>query len=93
MPAGFRDWSRFAVGALLGAVFIELLPHALELGSPARDGDRARGLLAFFSLEKLVLWRHSHGHAEHRDDADEIRARPRAACACVGTATAGAPAS
>ena len=29
------------------------------------------GLLAFFLLEKLVLWRHSHGHAEHRDDADE----------------------
>ena len=27
------------------------------------------GLLAFFLLEKLVLWRHAHGHDEHRDDA------------------------
>ncbi|GIK84684.1 MAG: hypothetical protein BroJett026_01650 [Betaproteobacteria bacterium] len=71
-----RSWiSRlvsFAVGALLGAVFLELLPHALE------DGDVGRvmstvlaGLLAFFLLEKLVLWRHSHGHHEHLADADE----------------------
>ena len=29
------------------------------------------GLLAFFLLEKLVLWRHAHGHDEHQDDADE----------------------
>jgi zinc and cadmium transporter len=62
----------FAVGALLGAVFIELLPHALEEGSPARVMTTVLiGLLAFFLLEKLVLWRHAHGHAEHRDDADE----------------------
>jgi len=62
----------FAVGALLGAVFLELLPHALEEG----DADAVMltvlaGLLAFFLLEKLVLWRHSHGHHEHDDDADE----------------------
>ena len=29
------------------------------------------GLLAFFLLEKLVLWRHSHGHDLHREDEDE----------------------
>lgn len=29
------------------------------------------GLLAFFLLEKLVLWRHAHGHEEHHDDAEE----------------------
>jgi len=62
----------FAVGALLGAVFLELLPHALE------EGDVHHvmlvvlgGLLAFFLLEKFVLWRHSHGHDLHRDDVDE----------------------
>jgi zinc and cadmium transporter len=62
----------FAVGALLGAVFLELLPHALE------EGDVHHvmlvvlgGLLAFFLLEKFVLWRHSHGHDVHRDDVDE----------------------
>ena len=29
------------------------------------------GLLAFFLLEKLVLWRHAHGHDQHDDDAEE----------------------
>jgi zinc and cadmium transporter len=62
----------FAVGALLGAVFLELLPHALEEGSASRVmGTVLAGLLAFFLLEKLVLWRHAHGHDEHRDDMDE----------------------
>ena len=62
----------FAVGALLGAVFIELLPHALETGSAERVMLTVLiGLLAFFLLEKLVLWRHAHGHEEHRADADE----------------------
>jgi zinc and cadmium transporter len=62
----------FAVGALLGAVFLELLPHALEEGSPDRVMITVlAGLLAFFLLEKLVLWRHAHGHEEHRSDEDE----------------------
>jgi len=55
----------FAVGALLGAVFLELLPHALEHGSTERVmGTVLGGLLLFFLLEKLVLWRHSHGDPE-----------------------------
>src|SRR5262250_1743741 len=62
----------FAVGALLGAVFLELLPHALETGKPERVMLTVlAGLLAFFLLEKLVLWRHAHGHDTHQDDADE----------------------
>jgi zinc and cadmium transporter len=62
----------FAVGALLGAVFLELLPHALEAGRAESVMTTVlAGLLAFFLLEKLVLWRHSHGHDEHFDDADE----------------------
>ena len=62
----------FAVGALLGAVFLELLPHALEEGSAPRVmGTVLAGLLAFFLLEKMVLWRHAHGHAEHHHDEDE----------------------
>ncbi|OGI43865.1 MAG: ZIP zinc transporter [Candidatus Muproteobacteria bacterium RBG_16_64_11] len=54
----------FAVGALLGAAFLALLPHALE--SPGVSGGHGitaavlLGLLAFFVLEKLVLWRHCH---------------------------------
>ncbi len=62
----------FAVGALLGTVFIEMLPHALESGSPTPVMITVLiGLLAFFLLEKLVLWRHAHGHEEHRDDREE----------------------
>ncbi len=62
----------FAVGALLGAVFIELLPHALETGrTESVMVTVLAGLLAFFLLEKLVLWRHSHGHEAHDDAADE----------------------
>ncbi len=61
----------FAVGALLGAVFLELLPHALEAGAPERVMMTVlAGLLAFFLLEKLVLWRHSHDHqGDARDGA------------------------
>lgn len=62
----------FAVGALLGAVFLELLPHALEGASaPIVMRTVLIGLLAFFLLEKLVLWRHAHGHDEHSDARSE----------------------
>ena len=55
----------FAVGALLGAVFLELLPDALEHGSAQSVMMTVLvGLLLFFLLEKLVLWRHSHGDAD-----------------------------
>ena len=52
----------YAVGALLGAVFIELLPHAFEITrSPhALAATILGGILGFFILEKLVLWRHCH---------------------------------
>ncbi|MBK1679606.1 ZIP family metal transporter [Rhodocyclus tenuis] len=51
----------YAIGALLGAAFLELLPHALEHGDPARTtGTVLVGILLFFVLEKLVLWRHCH---------------------------------
>jgi len=62
----------FAVGALLGAVFLELLPHALESGNASQVMPTVLvGLLAFFLLEKLVLWRHAHGHDAHSDEVDE----------------------
>ena len=57
----------FATGALLGAAFLGLLPHAL---SSVNSSDThvipmavLLGLLGFFVLEKLVLWRHCH--ADH----------------------------
>ena len=62
-PSWISKLVSFAVGALLGAVFLELLPHALETGSAESVMITVLvGLLVFFLLEKLVLWRHSHGH-------------------------------
>jgi zinc and cadmium transporter len=71
-PSWISRLVSFAVGALLGAVFLELLPHALTEGSPQQVmGTVLAGLLGFFLLEKLVLWRHAHGHGEHDDNAEE----------------------
>jgi zinc and cadmium transporter len=52
----------YAVGALLGAAFLEILPHAFEITpDPVRvTGTVLAGILLFFVLEKLVLWRHCH---------------------------------
>jgi zinc and cadmium transporter len=51
----------FAIGALLGAAFLEVIPHAFEHGDPQRvAGALLGGIFAFFVLEKLLLWRHCH---------------------------------
>lgn len=64
----------FATGALLSAALLGLLPHAIEaagLANTHRIGLTVLvGLLIFFVLEKLVLWRHCHqdvceGHLPH----------------------------
>ena len=53
----------YAVGALLGVALLELLPDALrQLDSGAVLGTLLAGILVFFVLEKLVLWRHCHTH-------------------------------
>jgi zinc and cadmium transporter len=71
-PSWISRLVSFAVGALLGAVFLEMLPHALAESDPERVMVTVLfGLLAFFALEKLVLWRHAHGHDHHDDDAQE----------------------
>lgn len=54
----------FATGALLGAALLGLLPHAIE-GAGSENTHAIgltllAGLLLFFVLEKLVLWRHCH---------------------------------
>jgi len=74
----------FATGALLGAALLALVPEALE-GADARGIGFALvvGIVVFFVLEKLVLWRHSHSseyadhgahhaHHEHREQASAV---------------------
>ncbi len=69
----------FATGALLGAALLALLPHAVdEVGSGEIHGIGLAvlaGILVFFLLEKLVLWRHchaddcvTHGPEQHHRD-------------------------
>ena len=55
----------YAVGTLLGAALLGLTPKALESLPPAQAlGALLAGILAFFVLEKLVLWRHCHEEGE-----------------------------
>ena len=51
----------YAVGALLGVALMALLPEALAAApAPRVFGTLLAGILLFFVLEKLVLWRHCH---------------------------------
>jgi len=53
----------YAVGALLGVSILALLPTTLEQLPPSRVfATLLWGILLFFVLEKLVLWRHCHVH-------------------------------
>jgi len=53
----------YAVGALLGISMMGLLPESLEHLPAARVfATLLGGILLFFILEKLVLWRHCHTH-------------------------------
>jgi zinc and cadmium transporter len=73
----------FAIGALLGAAFLEVLPYAF--GNTANIQATAAtvlgGILGFFVLEKLVLWRHCHvedceAHGTHDEHGVHVHARP-----------------
>ena len=62
----------YAIGALLGAAFLEVLPHAVIASGDATATMSVvlAGILVFFLLEKLVIWRHCHiesceGHEPH----------------------------
>jgi zinc and cadmium transporter len=52
----------YAIGALLGAAFLEVLPEAIVASGDASSTTALvlLGILVFFVLEKLVLWRHCH---------------------------------
>ena len=73
LPEKQRQWAiphllSYATGALLGAALLGLVPEAIEASmvaygaaGPARVGTLLlAGILLFFVLEKLVLWRHCH---------------------------------
>lgn len=57
----------YAIGAMLAAVFLDILPEAIALSHSGMElgSTILFGILLFFILEKLVLWRHCHNeHCE-----------------------------
>lgn len=65
----------YAIGAMLGAVFLEILPEAFRVATSIESMTTTilMGILLFFVLEKLVIWRHCHGdhcevHAIHTEE-------------------------
>jgi zinc and cadmium transporter len=59
----------FALGTLLSVAFLDLLPDALQAVGESRGeavmATVLAGILGFFLLEKLLLWRHCHSdHCE-----------------------------
>jgi zinc and cadmium transporter len=70
----------YAIGALLGASFLEVLPEAIVASGDATATCAIvlAGILGFFVLEKLVLWRHCHiesceGHEPNLGNGDHGR--------------------
>lgn len=54
----------YATGTLLGAAFLGLIPHALEhISATFALATVLGGIIIFFILEKLVIWRHCHNEA------------------------------
>jgi len=54
----------YATGTLLGAAFPGMIPKALEQAPPlAISSTVLAGIVLFFVLQKLVLWRHCHATA------------------------------
>ena len=82
----------YAIGALLGASFLEILPHAFENGNASTVAATVlAGIFGFFILEKLVLWRHCHyeGCEVHGEEPAGAHAGHSHASPALLTATAG----
>ena len=62
----------FAVGVLLGFALTDILPEAVNLGLDITNAGwvLVGGIMGFFLLEKLALWRHDHaitlGNTKHK---------------------------
>jgi zinc and cadmium transporter len=86
----------FATGALLGAALLGLIPSAIDAAGTAHvraiGSSVIAGLLLFFVLEKLVLWRHCHeadpcdGHPTNRSRAHSEGTHPVGPLLLIGEA-------
>lgn len=70
----------FAVGALLGAVFLDLLPEAIKELGVAENAlvYSLLGIIVFYLLEKTLFWYHHHSIEQvwHRTHTREEKAHP-----------------
>jgi len=65
----------FSTGLLLAMSLLHLLPEALEQGLTPHEvfPILLGGILCFFTLEKVALWRHSHISSEDSDEHEGER--------------------
>lgn len=72
----------FAIGALLAVAFWGLIPQAFKEVRPelfqSLSGTILAGILGFFVLEKLLVWRHCHynsceAHSDDRHEQDHLQ--------------------
>lgn len=85
-----RRWAQrlvsFAVGVLLATALLNLMPEASNALGPELAGAwLLGGVLIFFVLEKLALWRHAHVHGDdaHHDHAHVPSSAPSPAGAMI----------
>lgn len=76
----------FAVGTLLGVALLDLLPHALEAGLDHEElfATLLAGLVAFFVVERVALWRHAHAHLHGSEAARPAGKAPAGMMILVG---------
>ncbi len=57
----------FSAGALLGDVFIHILPEIMQGEGAMRNGSYVlAGIMLFFVLERFLIWHHSH--SSHKEE-------------------------
>jgi len=67
----------YAIGALLGAAFLGVIPEAFAKGPPQQAAVAILGgIFGFFLLEKLLLWRHCHTENCEVHDPHQRSGRP-----------------
>jgi zinc and cadmium transporter len=63
----------YAVGTLLGAAFLGLVPEALERAPPGRTmALLLAGILGFVALERALRWRRPHEHRAGEDHSPAV---------------------
>lgn len=74
-PISVRQWLvpnliSYATGTLLGSAFLGMIPAGLEKAAPFHFSVALlAGIILFFLLEKIVLWRHCHEEQQTQESA------------------------